>query len=168
MVARFGQTNFVNGTKLSHLQSKESFSRRTNDSSELAAYPWQRVSSDLFKLKGNKYLLGVDSFSRYPEVIQLTSTTTSTKVISVLKSVFARHGIPEEFVSDNGPQYSSQEMKEFALRYGFRHTTSSPHYPKGHGQAERAVKTVKSLLLDAEDPFLALLNYHATLFPWCD
>ena len=85
----------------------------------------------------------------------------------MLKSVFAQQVIPEEFVSDNGPQYSSQEMKEFALRYGFRHTTSSPHYPKGHGQAERAVKTVKSLLLDAEDPFLALLNYHATPFPWC-
>ncbi|KAL5474580.1 hypothetical protein EMCRGX_G026548 [Ephydatia muelleri] len=64
-------------------------------------------------------------------------------------------------------QYSSQEMKEFALQYGFRHTTSSPHYPRGHGQAERAVKTVKSLLLDAEDPFLALLNYRATPFPWC-
>eukprot|EP00731_Ephydatia_muelleri_P009750 Em0005g336a len=112
---------------------------------ELPAYPWQRIS----------------------EVIQLPSTTTSTKVISVLKSVFARHGIPEEFISDNGPQYSSQEMKEFALQYGFRHTTSSPHYPRDHGQAERAVKTVKSLLLDAEDPFLALLNYRATPFPWC-
>ena len=74
----------------------------------------------------------------------------------MLKSVFARHGIPEEYISDNGPQYSSQEMKEFALQYGFRHTTSSPHYPRGHGQAERAVKTVKSLLLDAEDPFLWL------------
>ena len=84
-----------------------------------------------------------------------------------MKSVFARHGIPEEFISDNGPQYSSQEMKEFALRYGFRHTTSSPHYPIAHGQAERAVKTVKSLLLDAEDPFLALLNYRATPFPRC-
>ena len=34
-------------------------------SSELAAYhPWQRVSSDLFELKGNKYLLVGDSFSR--------------------------------------------------------------------------------------------------------
>ena len=135
---------------------------------ELPTYPWQRVSFDLFEMKGNKYLLVVDSFSRYPEVIQLPSTTTSAKVISVLKSVFARHGIPEEFISDNGPQYSSQEMKEFALQYGFRHTTSSPHYPRGHGQAERAVKTVKSLLLvDAEDPFLALLNYRATPFPWC-
>ena len=91
------------------------------------------MSSDLFEMKSNKYL---NSFSRYPEVIQLPSTTTSTTVISVLKSVFAQHSIPDEFIIDNGPQYSSQEMKEFALQYGFRHTTSSPHYPRGHGQAE--------------------------------
>ena len=61
----------------------------------LPAYPWQRVSTDLFVLKGCTYY-----FLWYPEVIQL-ATTTSTKVIGALKSVFARHGIPEEVVSDN-------------------------------------------------------------------
>ncbi|KAL5471335.1 hypothetical protein EMCRGX_G029439 [Ephydatia muelleri] len=61
---------------------------------------------DLFLLKGCTYLLVVVYFSRYPEVIQL-ATTTSSKVIGALKSVFARHGIPEEVVSDNGPQFVS-------------------------------------------------------------
>ena len=71
------------------------------------------MSTDLFVLKGCTYLLVV-VFSRYPEIIQLaTATTTSTKVIGALKSVFARHGIPEEVVSDNGPQFASVEM-EFA------------------------------------------------------
>ena len=35
-------------------------------------------------------------------------------MIGALKSVFARHGIPEEVVSDNGPHFVSEEMKEFA------------------------------------------------------
>ena len=80
-------------------------------SSELPAYPWQRVNSDLVEMKGNKYHLVVDSFSRYPEVIQLPSTVTSTctMVISVLKSVFARHGIPEECISDNAPSISHRK-----------------------------------------------------------
>ena len=48
-----------------------------------------------------------------------------------------------------------------------RHTTSSPYYPQGTGQAEWAVKTVKTLIQNADDPFLALLSYRATPLPWC-
>ena len=88
-------------------------------------------------------------------------------MIEVLKSAFACFGIPEVLVTDNGPQYASKHMAEFAASYGFRHT-SSPHYPQGNGQAERAVKTVKTLILNADDPFLALLNYRATPLPWCN
>ena len=71
----------------------------------LPTYPWQVVSSDLFERKGSRFLLVVDSFSRYPEVIQMTSTT-SAAIISAMKSVFSRHGIPETVRSDNGPQYA--------------------------------------------------------------
>ena len=131
---------------------------------QLPAYPWQRVSSDLFEMKGNMCIFWL--LIRFQD-IQLPSTTTSTKVISVLNSVFAQHGIPEEFnfISDNGPQYSSQEMKEFALQYGFRHTTSNPHYPRGHGQAERALKTLKSLLLDTVQQSFCLVDKFAPLYP---
>ena len=59
----------------------------------LPQYPWQKVATDLFTLNGSDYLVVVDYFSRYPEVIQLRSTTSQT-IINTLKSVFARHGIP--------------------------------------------------------------------------
>ena len=38
-------------------------------------------------------------FSRYPVVIKLRSTTSST-VIDTVKAVFSRHGIPETMHSD--------------------------------------------------------------------
>ena len=82
------------------------------------------------------YLFGY--FSQYPEVIQL-ATTTSTKVIGALKSVFVCHGIPNEVVSDNRPQFASEEMKELATHYGCHHSTSSPYYPQGSGHAQRVV-----------------------------
>ena len=88
-------------------------------------------------------------------------------MISALRSIFSRHGVPEVMVSDNGPQYSSQEMKEFTSTYGFTHITSSPHYPQSNGLAERSVQTVKRLLKKSRDPHLALLVYRATPFPWC-
>ena len=61
----------------------------------------------------------MDYFSRYPEVIKLT-TTTSAAVITALKSIFARYGIPEIVRSDNGPQFASQEFATFAKLYGFQ------------------------------------------------
>lgn len=134
--------------------------------SSLPDYPWERVATDLFELNGTTYLLVVDYYSRYIEVQKLKSTT-SASIITALKAVFSHHGIPAAVVSDNGPQYASQEMKEFSQSYGFSHITSSPHYPQSNGEAERAVKTAKSLLEHSPDPYLALLSYRTTPLPWC-
>ena len=136
-------------------------------SSSLPEYPWQKVGSDLFTLKGVNYLIVSDYFSRYPVVV-LLKTTTSQSIITAMKSIFSRHGIPEVVISDNGPQYSSQEFADFATAYSFSHITSSPHYPQSNGHTERAVKTVKGLLKDSEDPYLSLLSYRSTPLPWCD
>ena len=79
----------------------------------LPSYPWERIAADLFELKGSTYLLVTDYYSRFVEVQRLTTTTSST-VVRHLKTIFARLGIPTTMVTDNGPQFDSQEMKEFA------------------------------------------------------
>lgn len=132
----------------------------------LPNHPWERVAADLFELKGTNYIVVVDYFSRYVEVKSLTSTT-ATNVIVALKSIFSRHGVPVTLMTDNGPQFSCSEMAEFAELYGFYHQTSSPHYPQSNGQAERAVRTVKSLLEHTADPYMALMSYRATPLPFC-
>uniref|UniRef100_A0A3B1ISF7 Gypsy retrotransposon integrase-like protein 1 n=1 Tax=Astyanax mexicanus TaxID=7994 RepID=A0A3B1ISF7_ASTMX len=128
---------------------------------DLPERPWQKLGTDLFTLKGKTYLLVVDYYSRYVEVVNL-SLTKSVDITLHLKSIFARHGIPEVVVSDNGPQYSSSIFSEFAATYGFKHITSSPRFPRSNGEAERAVQTVKHLLKKTSDPYLALLVYRAT------
>ena len=106
-------------------------------------------------------MLIVDYYSRFIEISKLASIT-SAEVIQHTKSIFARHGIPEEIVTDNGTQYSSEAFALFSQEYKFSHITSSPLYPLSNGEAERAVKTVKQLLDKNEDPYLALLSYRST------
>lgn len=92
--------------------------------------------------------------------MSLTSTT-SEPVISKLLSIFAQFGIPEELITDNSPQFASQQFKDFMSKYDIQHTTSSPFYPQANGLAERAVRTAKSILRQP-DPQLSLLSYRDT------
>ena len=82
-----------------------------------------------------------------------------------MKSIFARHGIPETVISDNGPQFASKEFAEFASTWELCHITSSPRYPKANGMAERTVQTIKKLLeksdMKNEDPYLAILTHRS-------
>ena len=65
-----------------------------------------------------------------------------------------------------GCQFTSPEYQLFAASYGFKLTTSSPHYPRCHGFVEQQVQTIKKLLTkciqDGSDPFLALLQLRTT------
>ena len=135
MVAGSDAPDHLTCAELQSMRQRKQTRKGTVDDVRIA---WQVVGTDLFELNKLNYLLVVDYFSRYPEVLQLTSTT-SMSVISALKSVFSRHGIPEIVRSDNGPQYSSAEFMSFASSYGFQHLTSSPKFPQSNGQGERAV-----------------------------
>ncbi len=128
---------------------------------QVTSRPWEKVAADLFHCKGKDYLVIMDYHSNYPEVCSLT-TTTSRAVILSLKTVFARHGVPDELFSDNGPQFRSHEFVEFAKDWDFVHTTSSPNYPQSNGLAEKGVQIVKNILLKESDPHMGLLVYRTT------
>lgn len=129
-------------------------------STPLPDRPWQKIGTDLLDYKGKTFIVMVDYYSRYIEIAYL-GTATSQSVICKMKDVFARWGIPESIMSDNGPQYSSRQFAEFAKEYAFVHTTSSPHYPQSNGEAERFVQVAKKIIAQ-DDPFLALMTYRST------
>ena len=91
------------------------------------------------------FLVVVDAHSKWPEVVPMQSTT-STATIHVLRTIFARYGLPEHIVSDNGPQLTSAEFKEFLTENGIRHTTTAPYHLATNGLAERFVQTLKNAL----------------------
>ena len=102
---------------------------------EIPSRPWQKLATDLFTWNERSFLVSVEYYSRFFEVDELT-TTTSAAVIRKLPSHFARHGIPEVVVSDNGPQFASEDFATFATSWDFHHVTFSPGHPQSNGLAE--------------------------------
>ena len=132
---------------------------------EMPSRPWEKIAVDLFELNGSEFMVTVDYYSSFFEVDRLM-TKTAKEVIKKLKAHLARHGVPDQLVSDNGQPFASASFQEFANTYNFEHVTSSPTYPQSNGKVENAVKTAKTLLEKArkseQDPYLALLDWRNT------
>ncbi|XP_065176961.1 uncharacterized protein K02A2.6-like [Sycon ciliatum] len=130
-------------------------------SSRLPEFPWQEVAADFMQFQGSQYLVVVDYYSRWIELAQM-SRTSAASLITQLKSMFARHGNPDVFVSDNGPPFTSAEVSAWLQEQGTTQRTSSPLHPQGNGLVERAVQTLKHLLVRGGDPYVALQSYRAS------
>lgn len=53
------------------------------------------------------------------------------------------YGLPEHIVSDNGPQFTSEEFAVYMKSNGIRHTGTVPYHPATNGLAERSVQSLK-------------------------
>ena len=91
----------------------------------------------------DSYILLVDYYSKFFEVSMLKDKKGLT-VIKCVRQNFARHGIPEELLSNYGPEFSSYEFQDFAREFGFKPITSSPKYPQNNELAETTVQTAKN------------------------
>uniref|UniRef100_A0A1I7WFJ0 Integrase catalytic domain-containing protein n=1 Tax=Heterorhabditis bacteriophora TaxID=37862 RepID=A0A1I7WFJ0_HETBA len=114
--------------------------------------PWNRVHIDYAgALKGKMYLMVVDTYSKWPEMFEMSSCTFVT-TIRKLRSLFTQFGNPQILVSDNGTCFSSTEFKDFCDAKGIKHVHSPPFDSQSNEQVERFVDTFKRALkkLDGE------------------
>ncbi|XP_046749823.1 uncharacterized protein K02A2.6-like [Diprion similis] len=105
--------------------------------------PWQRIHTDLIgPLDGRNFLLIIDAMSKWPEIFEIKSIS-SESLIKHFKQVFSRFGIPNQIISDNGRQYTSEEFASFVKRLAIKHIFSPVKHPATNGAAENLVKTFK-------------------------
>ena len=123
--------------------------------------PWRKIGVDFCEVKNRKFLVVMDYFSKWIEVLEMKATT-AVQVIEKMKNVFARYGVPDIVRADNGPPFDSTQFRHFSTEWNFCLVTSSPKFSQSNGQAERGVKIVKDLIKDNVCISEALLAYRAT------
>ncbi|PIO60823.1 integrase core domain protein [Teladorsagia circumcincta] len=146
---------------------------KTPVKTELFSWPkeeklWSRIHVDFAgPINGKMFLIIVDAYSKWPEVIEMSSTT-SKATIRQLSKLFAQFGCPETLVSDNGSQFTSLEFTEFCKKSGVVHIRSPPYHPQSNGQAEfvdtfkRAMEKMKNSEQMTEAVQKFLMTYRST------
>ena len=142
--------------------------------------PFEQVFGDFFEFGGHHYLVAGDRLSGWSEVFSTPTGSAQSGargLIACLRSLFATFGVPEEFASDGGPEFTASITNNFLKKWGVKPRISSAYHPQSNGRAEVAVKSAKRLLQSNTGPngslnhdkFLrALLQLRNTPDPDCD
>ena len=79
---------------------------------DFVARPWSKIGAALCQIDGRTLLVVCDYFSNFIEVARMNTVTTRS-VLRELLPMFARFGLPDVLVTDNGPQFASAEFAVF-------------------------------------------------------
>lgn len=74
------------------------------------------------------------------------SSTTATKTIRHLRTLFTQSDLLLELVTDNGPQFCSEEIQRFLASNGIQHMHLAPYHPATNRLMEHFVQTLKNAL----------------------
>ena len=100
------------------------------------------------------FLVAVDAYSKWPEVVEMSTGpagVSAARTIEELRRIFSIHGLPQQIVSDNGPQFVSDQFVQFLKQNGIKHLRSSPYHPSSNGLTERFIQTLKKALKASKD-----------------
>lgn len=118
----------------------------------LASRPWSHIAIDFVSglppSSGQTVILTiVDRFSKAAHFLALPKLPSARETADLMvQHVFRLHGIPNDIVSDRGPQFVSQLWKSFCQSLGTSVSLSSGFHPQTNGQTERANQDLEAAL----------------------
>ena len=139
-------------SQIEYLKSFESCQMFRNKAAHAPLHPWkfatrawQKFHIDYGIFDKKMLLIVIDSYSKWIEVHEMLSTTSGA-TLHKLRNMLASHGLPEELVSDNSPQFVSEEFDTFLKKNGIKHILFQTYHPESNGSAGRAMQAVKQTL----------------------
>jgi hypothetical protein len=114
--------------------------------------PWKSISLDFITdlpLSKNfdAILTVVDRFTKMAHFIPCTKAINSEETAHiVMKEVFRHHGLPNDIISDRGPQFIAKFWQHLLQMLEISCKLSSSHHPQTDGQTERTHQTLEQYL----------------------
>jgi transposase InsO family protein len=125
------------------------------------------------ELREAKVVTGVDDHSRFCVIAAVTERATGRAVCLALAAALARHGVPEEILTDNGKQFTDRFGKggevlfdKICRHNGITHRLTAPASPTTTGKIERFHLTLRRELLDDHRYFTSVDAAQAAVDAW--
>jgi transposase InsO family protein len=106
-----------------------------------------------------KLVTGLDDHSRYVISAKVVARATARPVCDALTEALARHGVPEQILTDNGKVFTARFGRgpgpvlfdKICTDNGIRHLLTAPYSPTTTGKIERFHKTLRAEFLTEHD-----------------
>ena len=113
--------------------------------------PFQRVAVDVLQLpqtqNGNKYaVVFMDYLTKWPEVFATSDQSAETIAKLLVEHIICRHGVPEELLSDQGPNFMSDLIREICQFVGMKKINTRAYHPQTDGMVEKFNSTLIAMI----------------------
>src|ERR1700724_2672312 len=119
---------------------------------EAPTQPWKDITTDF--IMGLPEAQGYDALfvtccrhTKQAHIIPTTTTTSARGLAALFRDhVWKLHGVPETALSDRGPQFAAEFMRELNDILGIRTKLSTAYHPQTDGQTERVNQEIEQYL----------------------
>jgi hypothetical protein len=121
-------------------------------SPETPTEPWKGVAADF--IMGLPETQGMDALlvvvDRAKKQIHVIPTSKETSALGLAKlyrdNVWRYHGLPDSIISDRGPQFAADLMRELNTMLGIQTKLLTAYHPQTDGQTERTNQDIEQYL----------------------
>lgn len=123
------------------------------------------MSDSLYDGRRFRVLTVVDNMTRESPVIAVGTSLPGTRVVEVLERIAQTHGLPQMLQVDNGPEFVSKALDEWAHRHGVKLVFSRPGTPTDNPYIEAFNGRLRAECLD-QHWFVSLDDARQTIEAW--